>query len=592
MALPSNDEQELLQLVNRFRADPAGEAARILAGTGLSAGVAAAINSTLSFFKVDTTLFAQQMATLSAAAPLAWNTSLEDASALHSAAMIAKDTQAHQVAGESDLPTRIEAAGYTGWSTLGENIYAFSSSPGYAHAGFVVDWGFGTGGMQTPAGHRDNLISASMTEIGIDITAEGNAGTQVGPQVVTQDLGNRFAYAPQFVGVVYADGDSDGFYDAGEGKGGVTVKAVGVAGTFTTTSWSSGGYQLAVPAGSYTVTFSAAGLGSYATTAVMAASNVAVDARAAQFSPPLPVASIGADRTVSEAAVVLTWTVTLDAAPATAASVRWSLADGTAKVAAGDMPAGQGGTVSFAAGQTSASFVLLVNDEAHRQESSETFDIVLDQPSGVTLGDASATVTLTDDHVPPPPVALAMVNTTQKTSGPQAMEAYAGPLNYLDQQFVFLGTDGIVLSAAAPNVFLRSGSGDDALQVAAGQNVLDAGTGSNFLTGGVGADTFFLDARGAVDTIWSTVVNLTAGDGVTLWGLSATSHTLTWQEGLGAGDFKGLTMRANAPGQPEVLLTLSGLSEADRTGPAPRFSAQFGFDPVSKSDYLFLFALS
>jgi serralysin len=247
--------------------------------------------------------------------------------------------------------------------------------------------------------------------------------------------------------------------------------------------------------------------------------------------------------------------------------------------------------LDFAAGQAAASFVVVVNDEAYKQEGSESFAIVLDQASGVTLGDASATVTLTDDFVAAPAVPLAMVNTALQTSGTPALDPYVGPLNYLAGQFVFLGSDGIVLSAAAPNVFLRSGSGNDALQVAAGQNVLDAGTGSNFLTGGLGADTFFLDARGATETIWSTVENLTAGDGVTLWGISATSHALTWTDGLGAEGHQGLTMRANAAGQPEVLVTLAGMTGADRTGPAPRFAVQFGFDAASGSDYLFLFAL-
>jgi Ca2+-binding RTX toxin-like protein len=42
--------------------------------------------------------------------------------------------------------------------------------------------------------------------------------------------------------------------------GGITVTATGSGGTFTTTTWDAGGYQMVLPAGSYTVTFSGAGL--------------------------------------------------------------------------------------------------------------------------------------------------------------------------------------------------------------------------------------------------------------------------------------------------------------------------------------------
>jgi hypothetical protein len=592
MALPTNEEQELLQLVNRFRADPAGEAARIINGTGMTADAAAAIAGAMGFFGVDTALFTQQLAALSAAAPLAWNSNLNDAAAAHSAAMIAADMQSHQVPGEDSLGPRVTAAGYS-FASLGENIYAFASSPNFAHAGFVVDWGPGTGGMQTPAGHRDNLINAGLSEIGIDMTHEDNPATSVGPLVVTQDLGRRFSYAPQLVGVAFADADGDQFYDAGEGSGGVTVTATGLAGTFTTATWASGGYELAVPAGSYSVTFSGGGLtGSYTTAATMAAANVEVDAQAAQFSvpAPVPVASLSADQVVSEAAVRLVFTVSLDIAPTSAMSVRWSLADGTATAGDGDMPVGQGGTLSFAVGQNSAAFAVLVNDEAYRQEPTEGFSVVLDQPAGVSLGRASAAVTLLDDYVPPPAVPLAMTDTTLGSSSAPEMAAYAGPLNYLDQQFIYLGSDGIVLSANAPNVFLHSGSGDDALAVVAGQNVLDAGTGSNFLTGGSGADTFFLDARGATDPIWSTVVGLGAGDAVTVWGVSQAGTSFAWGNGEGAAGFTGLTMHASAGGAPTVSLTLPGLTDTDLTN--GKLAILFGNDSASGSDYMFVFANS
>jgi len=696
MGLPTNEELELLQLVNRFRADPAGEYARLILSASPRTAVSSSITSAINFFKVDLAMFQSQLAALSPAAPLAWNTLLADAAQTHSQVMIAYDVQEHQVTGEPSLTERITATGYN-WMGLGENIYAYSSSALYAHAGFVIDWGYGDGGMQTPAGHRLNLINGGYTEIGIDITAEQNDATQVGPLVVTQDLGVSFGYAPQVLGVVFDDNDGDNFYDAGEGLGGVTVTAAGAGGTFSTTTWSSGGYQFAVPGGDYTLTFSGGGItGSYVTSVTMAAANVQANAELAQFRvntapvvtandtlagasgasiaasvlfqasdadgdalvynvwdssseatsghwvldgavqptntvigvsaadlgklsfvagttgdtlqvrvsdgmattdwttfkvsvPALPVASLGGDITVSEATVRVSIAVTLSTAPTGTVTVPWFLADGAATVADKDFPTGQGGTLTFApGGPLSQTVTFLVNDEAYKQEASETLQVRLGTPTGATLGDDTAVVTLTDHYIAPPAVPLAMTNTTTQTSSSPAPESYAGPLSYLDGQFVYLGSDGISVVANAPNVFLRSGSGDDALAVTGGQNVLDAGTGSNFLTGGSGADTFFLDARGATAPIWSTLVNFGPGDAATVWGVSQANSSFTWVAGAGSPGFTGLTVHTSTGGGPFASLTLAGYGDADRTN--GRLAILFGNDPGSGSDYMYIFA--
>src|SRR5439155_712765 len=54
------------------------------------------------------------------------------------------------------------------------------------------------------------------------------------------------------------------------------------------------------------------------------------------------------------------------------------------------------GTLSFAAGQTSKTFTVDILDD-NTQESSETFKIVLSNPTDATLGVATNTVTITDD---------------------------------------------------------------------------------------------------------------------------------------------------------------------------------------------------
>ncbi len=287
---PSAEEQLYLELINRFRLDPDAEAF-LLTGAGAPPGVQDAIN----YFGVSVSAFQTQLAALSPVAPLAWNDNLADAADFHNQAMIDADQQTHQAPGEPDLGQRATNAGYN-FSTLGENVFAFSTSEAYGHAGFVIDWGYDAedfngnelypdwqtrgDGMQDPPGHRNSLINSGFTEIGISVIAENDPATQVGPQVVTQDLGNRFDYAAQFVGVVINDVDSDAFYDIGEGLSGVSILLERQGGgTYNTVSWSSGGWQAVVPAGTYTITFSGGGLTApIVEAAVIGTINVKVDA--------------------------------------------------------------------------------------------------------------------------------------------------------------------------------------------------------------------------------------------------------------------------------------------------------------------------
>jgi Ca2+-binding RTX toxin-like protein len=294
MTNPTALEQLTLEYINLLRTDPGGEYARTVA-----VGNIGQIQSALTFFGVNMTALQNQLNSLTAAPPLAWNGNLTDAARTHNAAMIAADTQSHQLPGEPGLSARVEAAGYTGWSALGENIYAYSSSAFFGHAGFVVDWGYDTedfdgqgnllpdwktrgDGIQDPAGHRINLMSTNFTEIGIGITIENDPATDVGTHVTTHDLGNRFNYQAQFLGVIINDTDNDDFYDVGEGMGGITVTLTSGSNSYTTTSWESGGWQITVPAGNYTITFSGGGLnGSISRNATLGTVNVKIDVEAA-----------------------------------------------------------------------------------------------------------------------------------------------------------------------------------------------------------------------------------------------------------------------------------------------------------------------
>ena len=174
-----------------------------------------------------------------------------------------------------------------------------------------------------------------------------------------------------------------------------------------------------------------------------------------------------------------------------------------------------------------------------------------------------------------------MTDTATGVSSHPDGDAYAGPVSYLQQQFIYAGPDGVAVAAQAPNAFIHTGSGNDAISVSSGQNVLDGGTGSNFLTGGTGNDTFFLDGRGGQVT-WGTLVNFHAGDTATLWGFLGGTSTYTWADGEGAAGYTGRTLHADLAGRGGVTasVTFAGLTAAD----TERFAITTG--TVGGSPYL------
>ena len=250
------DEQYLLELINEARLDPVGDAGRYIASFDPIGSKAKDIDQTLKYFNVDGGAFLQALSQLPPAQPVAFNDSLTAAALAHDARMIADDRQEHQLPGEADVGARITAAGY-GWRTYGENIFAYSENPLYAHAGFMVDWGPGPGGMQAGAGHRANILDPDFREVGLGIVGETDQKTSVGPQVVTEDFAASGGRGSFILGVAYADRDGDGFYSVGEGTGGLSIALGGAR----VSSSDSGGYSLETDAtGMQTVTLSGGGL--------------------------------------------------------------------------------------------------------------------------------------------------------------------------------------------------------------------------------------------------------------------------------------------------------------------------------------------
>jgi uncharacterized protein YkwD len=298
---PTGLEQELLEHTNRIRTNPQGELDVLLTSFNPLQSSDPHVTNALNFFNVDANVLQEQWATLVPAPPLAWSEPLSDAAHAHNLLMIQFDQQSHQLPGEPGLFERFENAGWSwsGSAKVAENIYAFAQNPFHAHAGFVIDWGTGSqgsiGGIQNPPGHRNNIMDPEMQEVGISIVPESNPNTNVGPQVVTQDFAMRGNYGnPNLLGVVFDDANDNGRYEAGEGMGGVTIDIVGTGGTFSTTTWSAGGYQVKVPSGTYTVTASGGAMPQPVVleSVVVNTANVKVDFTAPPPPPPPPAADL------------------------------------------------------------------------------------------------------------------------------------------------------------------------------------------------------------------------------------------------------------------------------------------------------------
>jgi len=167
--------------------------------------------------------------------------------------------------------------------------------------------------------------------------------------------------------------------------------------------------------------------------------------------------------------------------------------------------------------------------------------------------------------------------------------AYTGPVAGLQNQCIMITPDNLNITALAPNSFIRTGSGTDAIDVsrAGGTNVLDGSTGSNFLVGGTGNDTFFVDDRGPTADIWSTVMGFHSGDAATVFGLSQDNAMLSWVDNGGAVGATGLTLHATAAGKPTASITLAGYSSADLA--SGKITATYGATADSGS-YLYVHA--
>ena len=222
---PSPNEQYLLELVNRARANPAAEAARL--GIDLNQGLAPGTITTAP------------------KPPLALQPQLITTARAHSQWMLDTDTFSHTGVAGSSPGDRMESAGYpfSGSWTWGENIawqgttgtIQVTESTASMHDGWFLS-----------AGHRANLMNASFDEVGMGLLTGRfeSWNALMGTQDFARSDGTP---GPLLTGVVYEDLNGNDFYDVGEGVANVTVRLTG--GAYYAVTSTSGGFALPYTSG-------------------------------------------------------------------------------------------------------------------------------------------------------------------------------------------------------------------------------------------------------------------------------------------------------------------------------------------------------
>lgn len=93
----------------------------------------------------------------------------------HSKVQSDNQTQGHQFDGEDDLGTRITKAGFTNWSSVGENAAGATGGVWFVNAHDVMYGGtytkdsttYTSVGWMEDEGHKDNIINCDFTNIGV-----------------------------------------------------------------------------------------------------------------------------------------------------------------------------------------------------------------------------------------------------------------------------------------------------------------------------------------------------------------------------------------------------------------------------------------
>jgi uncharacterized protein YkwD len=517
---PTTREQQTLELINRLRMHPGDELPLMLDSRDPD------IQNALRFFNVDENQLRQQWKQLRAVPPLAWNDALARTAKGHNQRMLVAQKQSHQLPGEPSLSGRVAGAGYRDASFVGENIFAFAESVEHAHAGFAIDWGNGPYGIQNPPGHRDNLMSGLFSEVGISMI-DAPAGKSVGPYLVTENFGARRSQGrPFLVGVLYDDRNGDDCYSPGEGVSGSTIIATGAAGTFTTTSWASGGYQMQLPPGTYVLIASGGSRRGIAkiSNVTIRSENVKRDFTRdiLKADTSAPAARLNASPVTSgDAPGTYTFTVTysddaaVNAATLGAGDVRVTGPNGFEQVArfmsVDSRANGLSRTATYRISAPGGFFDAADNG---------TYTVWLRPGQVLDTNANAAPATPAGTFSVNTPLASFLANGTyvlNGTAGPDAIrvsligQTLVGRVNNFIYTFNYnqikrvvvagLGGDdniavarevmGVLIDGGAGNDTLRGGNANDTLQGQAGDDFLDGAAGNDIFRGGPGRDTIF-----------------------------------------------------------------------------------------------------
>jgi hypothetical protein len=248
---PDGNEQQLVWLMNRARANPAQE------GLWLATTSEADIAGGRDYFGVNLNVLQSEFASYAVKPPAAFDVRMYNAALAHSKDLIVRDAQDH-----NNQFTLVDEAGFKCWGGRG-NVFSYARSSLYAHAAFNIDWGGNDGtGMQTGRGHRMAIMSVDgdYTNVGFAMVPESNPNTSVGPLVTTENFCRaNSAYPAHFnqfiVGTVWQDNNGNARYDPGEGVGDVKVEPN--LGEYYAVTANSGGYAIPVQSsGLYAITFS------------------------------------------------------------------------------------------------------------------------------------------------------------------------------------------------------------------------------------------------------------------------------------------------------------------------------------------------
>jgi Ca2+-binding RTX toxin-like protein len=215
-------EQYMIELLNRARLDPLGEAA--LNKISLNQGLAANTLGTQ----------ARQV--------LAPDQALEDAAIAHSQWMLAVDQFSHTGIGGSTPSQRVETAGYD-WNRVGENISWLGTTGALSLEKMIV---LQHQALFKSAPHRVNILLDGFRELGVaqEAGAFKSGAHTFNASMVTQNFGT--SGSDVFItGVAYTDTNKDNFYSIGEGTAGVSLSAQGVSDS----TQAAGGYALALTGG-------------------------------------------------------------------------------------------------------------------------------------------------------------------------------------------------------------------------------------------------------------------------------------------------------------------------------------------------------